>query len=104
MDDTIKVRLEQVYSEHPLTAASILDRVRRERGTLLGMTAHDLAESAIGGLTDQNHTGGAAATRSLGAVVGIESDWKVLDIGTGLGGTPRLLSEEYGCYSQHPLE
>jgi len=67
------------------------------------MTARDLAESAIGGLTDQNHTGGAAATRSLGAVVGIESGWKVLDIGTGLGGTPRLLSEEYGCYC-HGIE
>ena len=97
MDPAVRARLEQVYSEHPLTADAVLDRVRRSRGTLDGITARDLAEAAGGGLTDQNHAGGAAANRALAAAVGLAPGWAVLDIATGLGGTPRLLAEEFGC-------
>ena len=95
--DARRARLEQVYSAHPVTAAAVLDRVRRERGSLTGLTARDLAESIQGGVTDQNHIGGAAAVRALAAAAGLQRGWSVLDIGTGLGGTPRLLAEEFGC-------
>ncbi len=95
--DARRARLEQVYSEHPVTAAAVLDRVRRERGSLVGLTARDLAESIQGGVTDQNHAGGAAGVRALAAAAGLRRGWSVLDIGTGLGGTPRLLAEEFGC-------
>lgn len=97
MDPAFRARLEQVYSKHPLTADAVLNRVRRSRGTLDGISARDLAEASDGGLTDQNHAGGAAADRALAVAVGLEPGWAVLDIGTGLGGTPRLLAEEFGC-------
>jgi SAM-dependent methyltransferase len=90
-------RLAEVYAAHPLNADAVLERVRRERGSLESITALDLSESSHGGATDQNHVGGAAAVRALAAAVGVERSWTVLDIGTGLGGTPRLLAHEYGC-------
>jgi protein-L-isoaspartate O-methyltransferase len=97
MDDRFRHRLEQVYAAHPINADAVLDRVRRARGTLNGLRARDLAEAAQGGVTDQNHPGGAAAVRALAAAAGIQRGWTVLDIGTGLGGSPRLLAEEFGC-------
>ncbi|MGH9142300.1 MAG: SAM-dependent methyltransferase [Vicinamibacterales bacterium] len=97
MDPAFRARLERVYSEHPLNADAVLDRVRAERGTLEGISSRDLAESVRGGPTDQNHAGGALAVRALAAAVGVQSGWDVLDIGTGLGGTPRLLADEFGC-------
>jgi predicted O-methyltransferase YrrM len=97
MDAAFRARLERVYSEHPITAAAVLARVRRDRGTLDGVTARDLAEAPAGGVTDQNHVGGAATDRAIGIAVGLREDWSVLDIGTGLGGTARLFAEEFGC-------
>jgi cyclopropane fatty-acyl-phospholipid synthase-like methyltransferase len=97
VDASVLARLERVYSKHPVNADAVLDRVRRERGTLEGIKAHHLAESAGGGSTDQNHAGGAAAVRALAIAAGVRPGWTVLDIGTGLGGTPRLLAEEFGC-------
>jgi SAM-dependent methyltransferase len=97
MDPGVRARLERVYAEHPLTADAVLERVRRSRGTLDGIHARDLAEAADGGVTDQNHAGGAAADRALAAAVTLKAGCTVLDIATGLGGTPRLLAEEFGC-------
>ena len=97
MDPAFRERLERVYADHPLTADAVLRRVKREHATLDRLTARHLAETSIGGPTDQNHTGGADATRALAAAVGLAPGWLVLDVGTGLGGTPRLLAEEYGC-------
>jgi ubiquinone/menaquinone biosynthesis C-methylase UbiE len=97
MDAAFRARLERVYAEHPITADAVLARVRRDRGTLDGVTARDLAEAPAGGVTDQNHLGGAAADRAIALAVGIGPGWNVLDVGAGLGGTARLLAEEFGC-------
>src|SRR6185436_17655506 len=97
MDPVFRARLERVYSEHPIAADAVLDRVREERGTLDRIRARDLAEAARGGPTDQNHVGGAAEVRALADAIGLARGAMVLDVGTWLGGTPRLLAEEYGC-------
>jgi SAM-dependent methyltransferase len=97
MNPAFRARLEQVYAAHPIDAEAVLERVRRERGTLAGLTVRHLAESTAGGPTDQNHAGGAAAVRALAAAAGVQPGWTVLDIGAGLGGTLRLLAEEFGC-------
>jgi SAM-dependent methyltransferase len=97
MDASRRARLEQVYSEHPVTAAAVIARVRAERGTLVGLRARDLTEAAHGGPTDQNHVGGAATVRALAIAVGLRASWSVLDVGAGLGGASRLLAEEHGC-------
>lgn len=97
MDPAFQARLERVYAAHPVAADAVLDRVRRERGTLDGIRARDLADAPAGGTTDQNHVGGAAEVRAFARAIGLARGSAVLDIGTGLGGTPRLLAEEFGC-------
>jgi SAM-dependent methyltransferase len=97
MDAAFRARLERVYSEHPITADAVLARVRRDRGTLEGVTERDLAEAPDEGVTDQNHMGGAATDRAIAIAVGIGPAWTVLDVGAGLGGTTRLIAEEFGC-------
>lgn len=46
---------------------------------------------------DEFHTGGLAATRDLALLAAIQPGWKVLDIGSGLGGPARVLASEFGC-------
>jgi SAM-dependent methyltransferase len=103
MNPARRARLEQVYAAHPTNAKAVLERVRRERGTLAGLTACHLAESTGGEATDQNHAGGATAVRALAAAAGVQPGWNVLDIGAGLGGTLRMLAEEFGCHG-HGVE
>jgi sarcosine/dimethylglycine N-methyltransferase len=54
-------------------------------------TAEELA------MFDQLHTRGFAATVELAHALGILPDVHVLDIGAGLGGPARYLSETFGC-------
>lgn len=46
---------------------------------------------------DEFHIGGVAATRDLLAQIRITPDMHVLDIGCGIGGTPRFVAGETGC-------
>jgi sarcosine/dimethylglycine N-methyltransferase len=46
---------------------------------------------------DQFHTRGLAATADLAKLAGITADSAVLDVGSGVGGPARFLSETYGC-------
>lgn len=46
---------------------------------------------------DEFHIGGVAATRDLIDQVGITADMHHLDIGSGLGGTPRFIAGATGC-------
>jgi len=47
---------------------------------------------------DHFHVRGAEATAELAKLVGIQSNWNVLDAGSGLGGPSRHLAETYGCH------
>ena len=46
---------------------------------------------------DEFHLRGAAATRELAALAGLEAGMVVLDLGCGLGGPSRRLAAEVGC-------
>ncbi len=46
---------------------------------------------------DQLHAGGADSTRELANMAGLSRGMVVLDAGSGVGGTSRILSMEYGC-------
>jgi SAM-dependent methyltransferase len=97
MDAEFLDRVSRSYAEHPLTKATILRRIRRRRGSLQGLTEMDLAVDDETGVTDQNHLGDAGAVLAIAKAVGLRAEQRVLDVGTGLGGTPRLLAHVYGC-------
>ncbi len=89
--------LVRTYDEHPLRAATILERVQRQLppGTIL-REAH-LASDPISQITDQNHAGGAPFVDALGRAAEIGACDVVLDVGAGLGGPGRILAETFGA-------
>jgi len=99
MTDEFLSRLTMVYAEHPLSAANILARIQCRKGTLNGLTETDLCFDSETHVTDQNHSGGVAAVIEIAESVGLEKGMRVIDVGTGLGGAPRVLSLRYGCRS-----
>ncbi len=56
----------------------------------------ELALKDLAGL-DQFHVGGLDASRMLAQKAALKADDVVLDVGGGLGGTARLIANEYGC-------
>ncbi|MGI9182960.1 MAG: SAM-dependent methyltransferase [Longimicrobiaceae bacterium] len=97
MDANFLARLTCAYAEHPLSAATILARIRRQKGLLEGLTALDLAIDDETGVTDQNHFGGVGAVIEIAEAAGLREGAWVLDVGTGLGGAPRVLAHLFGC-------
>lgn len=69
----------------------------RATGRLRDLSEDDLATDNVTFITDQNHTGGLQAVVELARLVDLQTTDRVLDIGTGLGGTPRVLADRYGC-------
>ncbi|MFM7000193.1 MAG: class I SAM-dependent methyltransferase [Limnohabitans sp.] len=56
------------------------------------LTPEDLAP------IDEFHIRGRAATLELARAVGLEAHQRVLDVGSGVGGTSRCLAKEFGCH------
>jgi SAM-dependent methyltransferase len=95
--------LLDIYARHPLRERTILERIMRQRGTLDGITELDLAQDSLTEITDQNHVGGVAFVVQLAACAGIGATSRVLDIGSGLGGSTRCLAHLFGCHA-HGVE
>ncbi len=72
-------------------AGSILRRVGKGKPEGAVLTARDLYPF------DQVHTGGVEATRELAQMAGFGPGQRVLDVGSGLGGSARWLAAELGC-------
>ena len=56
------------------------------------LTPEDLAP------IDEFHIRGRVATLELARAVGLEAHQRVLDVGSGVGGTSRCLAKEFGCH------
>lgn len=89
-------RILEAYRDHPLGAGRIVSRARRD-GRRRPFDERDLAVARDHGPTDQNHVGGARAVLGLAEAAGITERSRVLDIGSGLGGSARVLAATYGC-------
>ncbi len=77
--------------ERPNLLAAICDALAASGLTPQTVTSDDLA--AI----DQFHIGGRAATKGLIDQLRLGRDDYVIDLGSGLGGTARLVASEFGC-------
>jgi len=61
---------------------------------------YDLGRLSVADLFtfDELHVMGRQATVSLGRLTGLTDSMRVLDIGSGLGGSARTLAAEFGCH------
>ena len=81
------------YGEKGITPR-VLEALRATRGDLEGLTAAELAA------VDAFHVRGRKATAELAELLcasGPLEDARVLDVGSGPGGSARFLASEYGC-------
>ena len=70
----------------------VLSALKEAGKNLDSLTVGDLAP------LDQFHTRGLAATRELVAFAEVKPGWRVLDVGSGLGGPARVLAAEKNCH------
>jgi len=70
----------------------ILSALKQAGKNANSLTVEDLAP------LDQFHTRGLAATRELITFAGVKPGWRVLDVGSGLGGPARVLASEKNCH------
>lgn len=97
LPDFSREELLEIYQHHPLSEASILERIRERQGSLEGIDEMDLAVDEAGEITDQNHIGGLTFTRDIAQRTGVTAETRVLDVGCGLGGSARVLAHLHGC-------
>ena len=86
--------VEAVVADH-YSSGTLLSRITDALGKigkdLSSVTASDLKP------VDEFHIGGLAATQELMDQVPLPKESRVLDIGSGIGGTARFLTSQYGC-------
>lgn len=70
----------------------ILDALQKSGKDVNKLNPEDLAP------VDEFHIRGRAATLELARAAGLNSKMRVLDIGSGIGGTSRCLAKEFGCH------
>lgn len=87
-------RIEEIVTGH-YGSGRVMEGIRDALGRA-GVGAGPLAERDLKPV-DEFHTGGAEATEALLAQLDIGPDTRVLDLGSGIGGTARLVAERYGA-------
>lgn len=84
-------RISQHYGSAGLPGR-ILAALEQAGKNLRSLTVEDLAP------VDQFHTRGLAATREVINYAAVKPGWRVLDVGSGLGGPARVLASEKNCH------
>lgn len=88
---TIKDQIVEAHWTVTNLGATILEALQRMGKNIDALTPADLAP------IDEFHVRGRKATEELASLAEVGSDWEVLDVGSGLGGSARYLALEYGC-------
>ena len=79
----------------PYRTGTVRDDVQRAL-VAAGKQLDELQVAELAMLEDY-HTGGRLATATLVELAGIDRTTKVLDAGTGIGGTARYVADRFGC-------
>lgn len=81
----------QAHYTRPDLGSLILAALEKAGKDLNRLTPEDLAP------IDEFHIRGRAATLELARAAGVDAAKRILDVGSGVGGTSRCLAREFGC-------
>lgn len=86
----LEIQVAEHYTRGDLGAV-ILDALEQAGKDIDNLSLEDLAP------IDEFHIRGREATMELGRGLGLQSDMRVLDVGSGIGGPARHLAAAHGC-------
>jgi len=84
------ISVRTLYDEHPINLGEILAKAKSAGVDLNALTAEDLWPF------DQDHYGGLQAVEALASALELNTDSRLIDLCSGMGGPARYIATQYG--------